>query len=82
MHSLPIAIATLPATFVGVVFGILSKDAEFVVNVAFLTNLFFLVVLQGLATKRVGFTWARLAGAVMLDVVAVVTVVAMIKLLK
>ncbi len=82
VHSLPILIVAAPATLTGVVFSLLGFSGQELVYTAEALNLVSLVILQGLATRRTSFTWSRLASAVLLDSVAVVTVVLIVALLK
>lgn len=82
VHAIPVILVALPSAAIALLLGVLGFEGETVVYTGEAFNLAALVALQGYATRRAGFSWARLAGAIALDVVAIVTVVGIVAFLK
>lgn len=82
LHSFPVLAVATPSVAVAIVVGLIGLDGENVVYLAEPLNLAGLLLLQALATRRSGFTWSRLAGALLLDAIVVITVLLFVALLK
>ncbi len=81
-HASPVLYVAIPSFLITLVAGLLGTDGETAVLFAELANLAGLVGLQALSARRTGLTRGALFGALLLDVVAITTVVLTIALLK
>lgn len=81
-HALPVMVVALPSLFITLVGGLAGMEGETTVYIAEFVNLAGLVSLQGLSARRIGFAWPALVSALLLDLVAITTVVLVIVFLK
>ncbi|MEO1170846.1 MAG: hypothetical protein AAFX94_02180 [Myxococcota bacterium] len=81
-HATPILLVAVPSLLITLTSGFTGVEGESAVYIAEFVNVAGVVALQALFTRRSGFSGSALFSALVLDTVAVATVVAIIVFLK